>query len=199
MKTLLCIKERIQFWENLSISGYVIRTLGVFELLKNSAKEKVIDYNLNIMNNEAVYHWLEYGATRVTTSAELAKEELEQLNGPLETIIYGKLPVMTTEQCVLGNHKLCHKKKPTLEYSLSDRKGAKWPILTDCIACKMQILMHEPLLIEEKYLEDAAIMVYRILFTDEKAEQVKEILSYLIRQEPTGVTGQKASFFKPID
>ena len=106
---------------------------------------------------------------------------------------------MTTEQCVLGNHKLCHKKKPTLEYSLSDRKGAKWPILTDCIACKMQILMHEPLLIEEKYLEDAAIMVYRILFTDEKAEQVKEILSYLIRQEPTGVTGQKASFFKPID
>lgn len=43
------------------------------------------------------------------------------------------------------------------------------------------------------------IMVYRILFTDEKAEQVKEILSYLVRQEPTGVTGQKASFFKPID
>lgn len=198
-KTLMCIKERIQFWESLSISGYVIRTLGVFELLKDSIKEKVMDYNLNIMNNEAVYHWLECGATRVTTSAELAKEELEQLNGPLETIIYGKLPVMTTEQCVLGNHKLCHKKKPTLKYSLSDRKGAKWPILTDCIACKMQILMHEPLLIEEKYLEDAAIKVYRILFTDEKAEQVKEILSYLIRQEPTGVTGQKASFFKPID
>lgn len=198
-KTLAYIKERMYTWENMDISGYVIRTLGVFDLVKESIKEKVLDYNLNIMNNEAIHHWLECGATRVTTSAELAKEELQQLNGPLETLIYGKLPVMTTEQCVLGNHKLCHKKCPTLDYSLSDRKGAKWPIVTDCVACKMQILMHEPLLIEEKYLEDVALMAYRILFTDEKEKQVKEILSYLVRQAPIKVTGQKASFFKPID
>ena len=198
-KTLQMIKAHILAWEKLSIRGYIIRTLGVFELLKESNKEKVIDYNLNSMNDVSIYQWLEAGATRVTTSAELCKEELEQLTGPLETIIYGKLPVMTTEQCVLGNHKLCHKKKPSLEYRLSDRKGARWPILTDCIACKMQILMHEPLLIEEKYLENVSLAVYRIVLTDEKSDQVKEILSYLIRQEQTKVIGQKASFFKPID
>ena len=63
----------------------------------------------------------------------------------------------------------------------------------------MQILMHEPLLIEEKYLENVSLAVYRIVLTDEKSDQVKEILSYLIRQEQTKVIGQKASFFKSID
>lgn len=197
--TLDMIRTCIPVWEKLAIKGYIIRTLGVFELLKESQKEKVMDYNLNTMNDVTIYQWLEAGATRVTLSAELSKEEMEQLTGPLEMIIYGKLPVMTTEQCVLGNHKMCHKKKPSLEYKLSDRKGARWPILTDCNACKMQILMHEPLLIEEKYLEHGSLAVYRIVLTDEKSDQVKEILSYLIREEKIQITGQKASFFKPID
>ena len=198
-KILKKIADSIKIWEDKPIKGYVIRTLGAYALLKSSVKEKVIDYNLNIMNNEAIHHWLMQGATRITTSVELAKEELKALSGPLETIVYGKLPVMTTEQCVLGHHKLCQKKQTLLNYSLLDRKGAKWPIATDCVACKMQLLMHEPLLIEQKYLVDAKVMAYRILFTDEKKEQVKEVLSYLIRQEPIKVVGQKASFLKPID
>lgn len=198
-KILKKIADSIKIWEDKPIKGYVIRTLGAYALLKSSAKEKVIDYNLNIMNNESIHHWLTQGATRITTSVELAKEELKVLSGPIETIVYGKLPVMTTEQCVLGHHKLCQKKQTLLNYSLLDRKGAKWPIATDCVACKMQLLMHEPLLIEQKYLVDAKVMAYRILFTDEKEEQVKSVLSYLIRQEPIKVVGQKASFLKPID
>ena len=63
----------------------------------------------------------------------------------------------------------------------------------------MQILMHEPLLIEEKYLERGSLAVYRIVLTDEKSDQAKEVLSYLIREEQIQITGQKASFFKPID
>lgn len=198
-KTLKRIAQCISSWEEMSITGYVIRTLGVYELLEASVKEKITDYNLNVMNNEAIHHWLIQKASRITTSVELAQDELKVLNGPLETIIYGKLPVMTTEQCVLEHHKLCQKQKTPQAYSLYDRKGAKWPIATDCVACKMQILMHEPLLIEPKFLADAKIMAYRMIFTDEQKEQVEEVLSYLIRQAPIKVIGQKASFLKPID
>lgn len=199
-EALLKIKNSLKTFEASPIKGYVIRTLGVFYLLQSSKKEKVIDYNLNIMNNEAIYQWVDQGATRVTTSAELAKEELECLNGPIETIVYGRLPVMTTEQCVLGNHKLCHKKNPTNNYSLRDRKGAIWPITTDCVGCKMQILMHEPLLIEPtKYLTTMPIQVYRIWFTNENEEETALVLKHLLCGEQIKFNHQKASFLKPID
>nr|WP_307990123.1 DUF3656 domain-containing protein [uncultured Niameybacter sp.] len=199
-KALLKIKKSLPNFEASQVKGYVIRTLGVFYLLKSSPKEKIIDYNLNIMNNEAIHQWVERGATRVTTSAELAKEELEVLSGPIETIVYGRLPVMTTEQCVLGNHKLCHKKNPTEKYSLRDRKGAIWPITTDCIGCKMQILMHEPLLIEPtKYLQTMPIAVYRIWFTNENERETKNVLNSLLCGEEITFKNQKASFLKPID
>ncbi|WP_053985189.1 U32 family peptidase [Niameybacter massiliensis] len=199
-KALERIKKSLPSFEASGLTGYVIRTLGVFYILMSSHKEKVIDYNLNVMNNEAVYQWSENGVTRITTSAELAKEELESLEGPLETIIYGRLPVMTTEQCVLGNHELCQKKKQTGKYSLRDRKGAIWPLTTDCVGCKMQILMHEPLLIEpEKYLQNMSLMVYRIWFTEENAKETKEVLESLLNGKKVTFASQKASFLKPID
>ncbi|MEG0950889.1 MAG: DUF3656 domain-containing protein [Niameybacter sp.] len=159
-KAILKIKKSLPLWEGSGLTGYVIRTLGVFYILNTSEKEKVIDYNLNTMNNEAIHQWLEKGATRIAISAELSKEEMEGLAGPLEMIIYGRLPVMITEQCVLGNHKLCQKKQPTKQYSLRDRKGAIWPLTTDCVGCKMQILMHEPLFIDpEKNLYNTSLAI----------------------------------------
>lgn len=194
-------KEEIQSFKNTEVTGFVIRTYGGFECVKDLDKKVVIDHPLNIMNNETISHWLQKGAVRLTPSLELAKDELDKLKGPLEKVIYGHMPVMTTEQCVLGNFGHCIKNQEhhTL-YTLQDRKEVKWPLLTDCVACKMQVLMEKPIFIlPEKFKDRSVFSYYRLVFTQESGKEVEEICVQLFSNKMLNKPTQLGVFIKPIE
>lgn len=194
-------KESIEKWNQTNIKGYVVRTYGAYGAVIDSNKNKVIDYTLNVMNNETVAHWLEKGATTITPSLELSREELAQLNGPLEKIIYGHMPVMTTEQCILGNYKKCMKHKGNKGlYHLQDRKECTWPLMTDCVGCKMQVLMDKPILLQpERDLSHLMINRYRLVFTQEKKEEVSAVIKHIFHNTPLDKDTQLGVFLKPIE
>lgn len=179
-------KKDLLTWKQTPLAGFVIRTYGSYEVLKNMQKEIIVDFTLNTMNNEAIRHWLDKKATRVTPSLELTKEEYDKLQGPLETIVYGHIPVMTTEQCVLGNFGYCLKNKSDHRgYALKDRKEVKWPILTDCKGCKMQILTDKPLLLSDKNKNSLqSTQAYRMVFTYERQETMEKVFDYLFENKP---------------
>ncbi|MGL5676893.1 MAG: DUF3656 domain-containing U32 family peptidase [Cellulosilyticaceae bacterium] len=193
--------DALKQWEETAIAGYVVRTYGAFRQVSQSPKEKIIDYTLNIMNNENTSHWLAKGATAVTPSLELSKEELLALEGPLEKIIYGHMPVMTTEQCILGNYGKCMKHKAKVgSYTLEDRKQCQWPLVTDCVSCKMQVLMEKPLLLHpQKAMAELPIPRHRLVFTQETKEEVEAVLQHLYEDEPLQKPTQLGIFFKPIE
>ncbi|MGL4363292.1 MAG: DUF3656 domain-containing U32 family peptidase [Cellulosilyticaceae bacterium] len=187
-------------WDKLDIKGYLIRTYGEFKFVEKSEKEKIIDFNMNIMNNNNIYHWVTKGATRVTPSMELSIEELGLLRGPLEKIVYGSIPVMTSEQCILGNFGVCQKNKANDVHYLEDRKGSKWSIKTDCINCKMQIMSEHPILIDpNRELQTVGISTYRLQFNNETKKEVEDVLNYIVYNQPLDIKTQMGIFFKPID
>ncbi len=187
-------------WEETCVDGYLIRNYGTFQVLRNSPKEKVIDYTLNLMNNEAIAHWFLKGATCVTPSVELSAKELSMLSGHLEKIVYGHLPVMTTEQCLVGHYKACHKHTTKATYRLQDRKGVYWPLVTDCKQCKMQVLMDKPIdLTQENGLSALPFSRYRIVLTHETAEATQAILQHAFLHEALTTETQLGIYLKPIE
>lgn len=176
-------KKELDFWYEQEIDGFLCRTHGQFYYLNRGLKKLHLDYNLNVLNNETVAYWKEQGAGRISISMELSKGELKEMEGPIERIIYGHLPLMTTEQCILGNYKMCNKAKTgNYEYTLKDRKDSLWQLTTDCKACKMQILTEHPLLTyPDRDMKETHIYHYRLNFTKETGKETKEVLEHLFK------------------
>ncbi|HHX60304.1 MAG TPA: U32 family peptidase [Epulopiscium sp.] len=165
------------------IDGYVVRTYGQFEKLRGSNKEKVIDYTLNVVNNENICHWESYGADTITLSVELKADEIQETSGKcLEMVVYGHIPIMTTEQCLIGRHGECPKNKGKLNgiYKLTDRKEEEYPLVTNCKMCRMQILSSKPIMLANQMsrIEKLPIHTMRLIFTIEDSEQVEEVISW---------------------
>ncbi len=169
--------------EGSAIDGYVIRAYGQFEKLKASPKEKVIDYTLNVVNNETIRHWESYGLDTITLSVELKADEIQEMRGKsLEIVGYGHIPIMTTEQCVIGRQGGCPKEggQLTSKYQLIDRKDDAYPLITNCKMCRMQILSSKPIVLANQMSRIRKLPVdkIRLIFTRESPSKIKEIISW---------------------
>lgn len=141
--------------------GFVLRKPGQFLMVKD--RPCIADYTLNIWNNESSIFWEEQGAMRVCLSPELSFIELKSLaRKNAEIILYGRLPLMTTHQCPIGNFaggrqtgKYCEKRFDKLHYHLEDRKGALLHLQPDCFTCTCLLLSDAPI--------DAAAAISTIL------------------------------------
>lgn len=126
-----------------TICGFVISNLGQLELLKDYKNnyELIGNYTLNVFNSLTASS-LELKT--VTLSPEINREELQLLAQMLknkninsELIVYGNLPLMTSNYCLLGNSNKCYKdcntKCKTLNntYFLKDRMGFLFRIIPD--------------------------------------------------------------------
>lgn len=135
------------------IDGFLVRSAGQFDQVKNSGKKIVVDYNLNAMNRKTVEYWKEQGADNVCLSVEANLQEINQMGDKdCEMVVYGYLPLMKTQQCPIGNyaggkdgHKYCTERNNEDLYFLRDRKGVKFPLMTDCERCVCTILNGKPL------------------------------------------------------
>lgn len=186
----------IKAWGESDIEGYVVRNMGEYEVVNGLGKAVIIDYNMNVANNETIALWQERGATRVTVSVELVGEELDGLVGDKEKIVYGTLPMMTSAQCVLRGTPQCQKGvKERHLFEIEDRKQTSWRIQTDCKACYMQILSYEPLVIKNSEVQRLKqSFSIRLQFTNETVEETKAVLAAYFgtgTKEPLKGTGFK--------
>lgn len=188
-------------WEDTLCEGYLIRTYGAFYLLKESSKKITIDHHFNVMNNEAIALWHQLGADVITLSMETVQKESEHLEGTLERVVYGYIPLMTTEQCLLAHSNKCKKTKAsTGTFKLRDRKQMEWPIQTDCVACQMQILTEEPFVMPQiEQVKKIKRYHLRLQFTGETAEETKKVLENYLCIKNKGIQSIKGVSFKPME
>ena len=130
------------------IDGFLVRAAGQYAQVQKSGKKIVVDYNLNAMNRQTVEYWKEQGADNVCLSVEANLHEINRMGDKdCEMVVYGYLPLMKTQQCPIGNyvggkdgHKFCTERSNEDLYFLRDRKGVKFPLMTDCERCVGTIL-----------------------------------------------------------
>lgn len=167
------------------IDGLLIRSAGQFDQVKNSGKKIVVDYNLNAMNRQTVEYWKEQGADNVCLSVEANLQEINQMGDKdCEMVVYGYLPLMKTQQCPIGNyaggkdgHKYCTERNNEDLYFLRDRKGVKFPLMTDCERCVCTILNGKPMFTLKFYDEilESTTGLVRLDFTKEGPGRTEKI------------------------
>ncbi len=189
------------------LDGYVIRNLEEYDfinkyILKGSLaneireKEIIADYNLYVMNKEAVKMLNELGVKHLTAPVELNRNELKELKGLYDTIIvYGRTPLMVTAQCPMktvsgGDNKHLNKTRNNYccgndvsNIQLVDRLNVEFPVVRNCKHCYNTIYNSLPLSLlrysnDVKSLDSNNI---RLDFTIESKEETIMVLDKFIQ------------------
>ena len=166
----------------IGISGYIARnTEELFYLKKRAGLDIIADYSLYTMNTIARKEVAGLGAARLTLPVELNIHELSELtkndNYNNELIVYGRLPMMVSAQCLKKNVLGCDKKKEILW--LKDRKGELMPVYNNCDYCYNTIFNAKPLSLigmSEEILKKINPNAVRVYLTTENKSQSKETI-----------------------
>ena len=79
-------------------------TVGQIALIRSCGMEAYGDFGLNAFNSETLEVLKDCGIVRQTVSFELRFAQIRDLKKPMETemIVYGRLPLMVTENCMIA-------------------------------------------------------------------------------------------------
>ena len=126
--------------EKFKIKGVVVSNISELNLFPKHKLDIIGNYTLNVYNSHTIKKLESLGINTITISPELNNDEISSLcncaNLKKEIIVSGKIPVMTTNYCLLGKSNKCYDKcKHTCllpnEYYLKDRIGAKFRVIPD--------------------------------------------------------------------
>lgn len=104
-------------------------SIGHLPVLRDSGLKVYGDCGLNIFNSRSLGYMRDKGLAGACVSYELRFAQIRDLRKPLpiEAIVYGRLPLMITENCIIKNGTgecRCGKRN-----ELRDRTGASFPLL----------------------------------------------------------------------
>lgn len=165
------------------MDGFLAKSLEELQFLQETGLtqkfEIRLNYNLYVFQQEAKQFFREKGYHRFTAPVELNEEELKQLGvEDCEFILYGRLPLMVSAQCVRDNVLRCSAGKKTEGIVLTDRMGAEFPVRQECAYCYNVIYNSACFSLlgtgVEKSFSPAG---WRLDFTFETPEQMEEVLN----------------------
>ena len=158
-----------------ALSAVSIGNAGHMAIVEGLPLEKRGDFGLNVFNSRAVDFWRQQGLDSVTVSFELRHQQVRELRKylPCEGIVYGRLPLMVTENCMTGNAENCRGDKRLCdgENYLTDRTGARFPLLGQ-YGCRCEIENSRTLFLADKLeWRNCGLTYVRLRFTTESPAQ----------------------------
>ena len=164
----------------LGIRRALIGNLGHLPLVLSRGMEPAADFGMNLFNSRAAEQLLHLGFVSCTASFELSLPQLRDLSKPLpmEMIVYGRLPLMLTENCLIKNRTgacTCH----AGPVKLIDRMGEEFRVVRDCGTCRSVVLNGKKLYLLDKKenVRRFGLWALRLSFTTENTGEVNSVLS----------------------
>ena len=167
--------------KKLPLDGIMVRSLDEIAFIKEWGNENwqmVSDSNLYTYSNEAAEYFYRLGMIQDTIPVELNwKEILRRENSRSEMIIYGRLPLMITAQCIHKNTLGCMHQHKVL--NLKDRYSVHFPVKNFCSECYNVIYNSLPVCLfkEDVTVKKIAPAAVRLSFTTETEEETEQILT----------------------
>ena len=136
------------------------------------------DFGMNICNSPAMEAVEALGLQSQMASFEMTLPQLRDLNKPVpvEMLVYGRLPLMLMENCVIKNRTgVCACDSPT---KLIDRMGEEFPVLKDGATCRNVLYNGRKLYMLDKLerLRGMGLWAHRLNFTTENPTEVDAVL-----------------------
>ncbi len=166
--------------------GFVVSESGQFELARQLGIERIrVNYSFNIFNSVSASHFYREGAEAIGLSPELNLTQLRAISArckfPLEAIVYGYMPVMTTEYCPVSiqQNGSCSDGVGCINsnYGIIDEKGKVFRIIK-LGSCRTQLLNSNVLLSAEELgdILGSGLTKLRADFYFESPEEVSHIM-----------------------
>lgn len=177
--------------------SFLVRNLEDAALLiKNGYPDRIIlDYGMYTMNRYSCEFWRKLGIIGDTIPVELDKSEIyNRDNSMSELIIYGRIPLMVSAQCIKKNFSKC-----THSYGgmlLRDRKQAEFPVLFECDRCYNIIYNSVPISLLSIYEQacKAGMASVRLSFTIESTSETIKIINEANNILNKGIYDKKEDF-----
>ena len=148
--------------------------LGDLELARRAGMRVRGDFGLEVYNAECARMYAGLGVESVTLSFEQRLSRVRDQKKPLpsELIVYGRLPLMITENCIYKARDGKCRRGCEAENSIVDRRKAKFPVLR-AYGCRNEIFNSLPLWLADKQgeLQKAGLWALRLNFTQESPEE----------------------------
>ena len=145
------------------------------------------DFGLNLYNSGAVNCAQDLLLRSACLSFEMTLPQIRDVSKavPCELLVYGRLPLMLTENCLLRNRtgQCSCKAGPG---KLTDKTGAEFPIIKDGNTCRSVLLNGKKLywLDRQEDLAQLGLWATRLYFTTENPKETDRILSACLSPIP---------------
>lgn len=169
-------------WQKKQSITFMVRNVDEIGYLKyHGIPEFITDYPVYAFNRSAADALMELGAGRITYPYELNYKELKNNQIPNgEIIVYGRIPLMITANCLNQTMGNCDRISKTL--IIKDRLGKDFSVVNVCNYCYNIIYNQLPLSLfgVSQKVNQLYPQTLRISFTTENASETREVLEQSI-------------------
>ena len=181
------LKNGLRQIRSIGIRQALVGNLGLLIPVRECGFALRGDFGLNLFNSRAMMTARELEFESAMLSFELTLPQIRDVSKPVDTemMIYGRMPLMVTENCIIRNRTgACTCNQGPVK--LVDRTGAEFPIIKDGNGCRSVMLNGKKLsmLDRQEDLERLGLWGLRLYFTTENRQEVDRVLRDFVQRAP---------------
>ena len=181
---------------NIQNTDVLVTNIGQINIAKRCKKNIHIDFTLNVFNKYSCMFYSDLDVKTVTLSTELTINQIRDITpyADCESVVYGKLPLMITENCMIKTSDICRHGG-----YMYDRTNERF--LIRCMPeCRNEIFNSKPIMLSDKIsdLEYAGLKYGRLNFVDEKPEKCVEIYNSYKNGIALNIDFTRGKFYKSV-
>ena len=173
------LKQELRLARSIGIREALVGNLGLLLPVRECGLRIRGDFGLNIFNSRAVDMCRQMELGSATLSFEMTLPQIRDVSKSVDTerLIYGRMPLMVTENCIMKNRTgqcVCQQGPQ----KLVDRTGAEFPIIKDGRSCRSVLLNGKKLSLLDRRedLSRLGLWGLRLYFTTENAREVDRVI-----------------------
>ena len=169
--------------KSFKINGFVVSSINQLDVVSKYNLEIIGNYTLNVYNIHTLKSLQNRGIIETCITPELndfdTKTLIETSSLPLELIVYGRIPFMTMNYCLLGKSNKCYKECSRFcnlnkKFYIKDRLGLNFRIVPDNLSTITTIYNSK---ITSFDYSNFKVNSVRISILDEDEKQIQEIIN----------------------
>lgn len=172
------VKELISRAAKSGAKYALVGNLGHISISTDAGLIPVGDHRLNIFNRLTEAELEKKGLEANILSPELTLAQMRDIGGDSSAVVYGRIPLMLLEKCVIREVESCRECEKSGFVYLTDRKGVRFPVRRtynhrNIIYNSLPTYMAD----RQSELEKYGIKNRHFIFTVESAEEVDRVIS----------------------
>lgn len=174
------LKDQLRLARSMGVREALVGNLGMLLPLRECGIHARGDFGLNVYNSRSMQVCKDLELRSATASLEMTLPQIRDLSKLVDTemLVYGRMPLMVTENCVIKNRNgQCSCNQGPAK--LVDRTGAEFPLIKDGDSCRTVVLNGKKLSMLDRKQDLARMGLWgvRLSFTTENRQEVDRVLS----------------------